>query len=245
MSERLKPNTNVTGHFLDSSRLAEIAKWREVITGVTTNPVILLKDGVTDVPGHIGKICQIVGGGFPVSVEVPYSQMSEDEMVELGKAYAQMFPGNAVVKVPVVPGEKGLNVIKRLRGVDIAVNATLGITFAQLALAADAGANFISLFWGRALESREKFQEGPGPEVILESTLAYLVTRGHKDVRIIVGSVRLAEQARQAFALGAHVVTVSPEVLQQSMQAKRLDETIEQFDKAYQEASADPDFRLI
>lgn len=243
MANNFEVNTNVTGHFLDSSKLDEIKKWLNVITGVTTNPVILQKDGVINIPDHLHQICQEVGAGFPVSVEVPYTQMPETEMLDLARAYNQLFPKNAVIKIPII--EKGLAVIHQLAKEGIATNATLGVTFAQLAMAADAGANFISLFWGRALEGKEKYDEGPGPEVLLESTLTYLLTRGHTDVRVIIGSIRSPDQVRQAFAQGAHIVTVNPDILQKSMEARRLTETIDQFDQAYLQASQDPNFKLV
>src|SRR3989344_641500 len=243
MANKSEVNTDVTGHFLDSSKLNEIQKWRPVITGLTTNPVILQKDGVVDIPAHLRLICQTVGPRFPVSVEIPDTQMSQEEMLGLAHEYVQQFPANAVIKVPIT--DRGLNVIHKLAKEGVPINATLGITFSQLALAADAGADFVSLFWGRALESKEKYNEGPGPEVILESTLTYLLTRRHTDVRVIVGSIRTPDQVRQALAQGAHIVTPTPGALEQSMQAKRLAETIEQFNRAYHEAKQDPNFKLV
>ena|SRR3989344_6118542 len=243
--ERTKPKANVTGHFLDSSRVSEVKRWLPVVTGLTTNPVIFQKDGVTDIPAHLENICQMVGPGFPVSVEIPYTKMTVTRMISLAEDYAARFPSNAVIKIPLTPDGKWIKVITALRKKDILVNATLGLTFSQLVLAADAGANFISLFWGRAQESREKNSQGPGPEIILESTLAYLMTRNHNDVRIIVGSIRTAEQVRLAFSLGAHIVTVTPEVLRKSFSNRRLRETIRQFDDAYLKASQDPNFKLV
>ncbi len=244
-TEILRPEVNVSGHFLDSSDPEQIKRWRAVLTGLTTNPVILLKDGVLDIPARLNEICQIVGPGFPVSVEIPSTKMTARQMVDLGVKYADAHPSNAVVKVPLAPDFKWLKVIPELRKRNIPVNATLGLVFSQLALAADAGANFISLFWARTQESHEKYDQGPGPEAVLESTLAYLVTRNHRNVRVIVGSIRTAEQIRQAFSLGAHIVTVTPEVLRQSFSNRRLRETISQFDQAYELASKDPNFKLV
>ncbi|MFA6012460.1 MAG: transaldolase family protein [Desulfobacteraceae bacterium] len=233
-----------TGFFLDTSDPGLIAKWKSVTRGVTTNPVILAKAGVVDIPSRILEICQIVGPGVPISVEIPDTSMQETEMVEMGHSLQALFPDNAVIKVPLTPEPKPFNVISRLNGHNILTNATLGLTFMQLALAAEAGATYISMFWGRVSESHDKYNQGPEPEVLLEATLSFLLKQGLNS-KVIVGSVRTPDQITRAFSLGAHVVTVPPEKLDQSFQNTRLSETITEFDHAFKSTKNTPGFKLI
>ena len=77
------------------------------------------------------------------------------------------------------------------------------------------------------------------------SLLNYIRNQNLNNVRVIIGSVRSSEQIRIAFSLGAHIVTVTSEVLQKSLESKRLTETLNQFDQAYLDAKKDRSFKLI
>ena len=237
--------SGISGFFLDSSKLEEIKKWSSVIKGITTNPMILQKDGVVNIPEHLHKICFLVGDNFPVSVEIPYSKMSDSDMYSLADKYHAKYPSNAVIKIPIFPDGRSFWMIRNMIKKGITVNATVGISFAQLALAAEAGAQYISLFWGRSEESKSKYQEGPGAQETLISLLNYIRNQNLNNVRVIIGSVRSSEQIRIAFSLGAHIVTVTSEVLQKSLESKRLTETLNQFDQAYLDAKKDRSFKLI
>lgn len=240
-----------SGWFLDSGNLKEIKKWKNVIGGVTTNQVILFKkEGIYNVPSHIKKICEIVGEGIPISVELPDSQATERAMVDLAKYYHEQFPKNIVVKVPIIPDDvKGLKVVAKLAKMGIRTNATIGINEAQLMLAAEAsrrfageGSTYVSLFWGRALESKDR-GESRGPEEVLSSTIAYITNHGLK-TRVIVGSIRIPSQVMTAFELGADIVSVPPTILEKMMFTTRAKETVEEFDRAYLEAKKDPRLKM-
>lgn len=242
---------NSSGWFLDSGNLKEIEKWKNVIGGVTTNQVILFeKEGIFDIPSHIKKICKIVGEGIPISVELPDSRASEKEMVDLAKYYHKRFPKNIVIKVPIIPDDvKGLRIITQLTKIGIRTNATIGINEAQLMLAAEAsryfsgeGPNYISIFWGRAIESKRR-GESRGPEKVLRATIAYLINHGLK-TRIIVGGIRTAGQVITAFESGADIVTVPPAILDKMMFTTRAKETIEEFDNAYLKVKNNPKLKI-
>lgn len=251
MSNFKREPMDSSGWFLDSGDLKEIKKWKNVIGGVTTNQVILFeKEGIYDVPSHIKKICKIVGEGVPISVELPNSKANEKEMISLAKYYYQQFPKNIVIKVPIIPDDvKGLKVITKLTKIGIRTNATLGINEAQLMLAAEAsrkfagvGSTYISLFWGRAIESKNR-GESRGPEEVLTSTIAYLKNHNLK-TRVIVGSIRIPSQVTAAFELGADIVAVPPKILDKIMFTTRAKETVEEFDNAYLKVKNNPKLKI-
>lgn len=231
-----------SGYFLDSGDLDEIRKWREVIGGITTNQIILFeKQRVKNVPVHLTSICEIVGDNFPVSVELPDSNWSVEKMFDLAKRYHEEHPTNTVVKVPILPNDvKGLKLIHRLVTAGICTNATIALNFGQLTLAAEAartysdrGVSYISLFWGRSIESYERDEIGQMPQQILEATLTYLCNHGLSNTRVIIGSIRRPEQVIEAFSLGADIVTVPPAILEQLLYNKRAEETVIEFDLAF------------
>ncbi len=243
---------NRSGWFLDSGDLNQIRNWQEVIGGITTNQLILFeKEGIYDIPGHLTKMCEIVGPGFPISIELPDSKMEAEEMVDLAVAYHELFPTNTVIKVPIIPDDtKGLKVIARLAQRGIQTNATIGINTAQLMLAAEAsrryageGSTYISLFWGRAMESSIR-GESQEPQDVLSATITYLANH-RLDTKIIIGSVREPHQIIEAFSLGADIVTVPPKILEKIMVTTRALETIAQFDAAFEKVKDNPDLKLI
>ena len=211
---------NKSGIFFDSADLNELKKWFStgILGGATTNPVILQKDNVLDVPGHIQKMIDIVGRGFPISIEIPDSDMSREEMIKLAFDYNSEFPNNAVIKIPMDcrDSQKAFGVMKTLSARGVSVNATLGLTSGQLIGAAEAlrgssaKENYISLFWGRCEEAG-----GIGAEETLTTVLRYL--KDHKlNSKVIIGSIRNVEQIDRALLLGAHIVTIPPELLESS-----------------------------
>ncbi len=130
--------------FIDTANLEEIQEANElgVLDGVTTNPSLCAKIGVSDFEGHIKKICDIVEGD--VSAEVVST--SYNDMVEEGLKLAKI-ADNVVVKVPLI--KDGIKAIKTLSDKGIKTNCTLCFSATQALVAAKAGATYISPFLGR------------------------------------------------------------------------------------------------
>lgn len=256
MAER-KP-LNSSGIFYDSADLEGFKKWfgARILGGITTNPVILQKEGVLNIPEHISKIVSIAGKKFPISIELPDSNMSQKEMLILARKYKRKFPGNTVIKVPMDPREpeKAFELIYKLGREGIRVNATLGLGMGQLVGAAEAlrqsradGDNYISLFWGRRDEAKVQIVKGlvkdgmrkkevsdkvPDAATSLSMTLKYLETHS-LTARVIVGSIRSVDQIEKAFCLGADIVTIPPKLISAWMFTQRGVETLEEFNQAY------------
>ena len=135
--------------FVDSANVKEIEKWLNygIIDGVTTNPSIMLKDGGYNLEERIRTLAKLIDP-LPLSAEVTTNDIKE--MIEQGKQLASL-AHNVVVKIP-VENEFGVpcfGVIGQLEKSGIKVNATAILSFAQIMLAAKAGATYLSLFAGR------------------------------------------------------------------------------------------------
>ncbi len=249
---------STSGIFYDSAELTEFKKWfaTGILGGATTNPVILQKEGVFDIPTHVTKMIEICGKDFPISIEIPDTDMTQKEMIELGKRYHDRFPDNAVVKVPMDPREpqKAFEVMFQLGRAGIRVNATLGLSIGQLIGAAEAlrsstadGDNYVSLFWARRDEAKAQIvqtlvEKGmtkeaadeavPDAKESLLTTISYLENHD-LPTKIIVGSVRSIDQIEIAYALGADIVTIPPKLIQEWMYTTRGVESADQFNEAY------------
>ena len=231
-------NMNNSGIFYDSANLVDFKKWFDagILGGATTNPVILKKEGIFNIPEHIRKMIDICGMDFPISIEIPDSTWGKEEMIKLAIEYYSNFPLNAVIKIPMDPrdSQKSFEVMWSLTQENIPVNATLGLTSGQLIAAAEAlrgsKESYISLFWGRCDEAG-----GIGAEKTLLTVLKYLETHDLNS-KIIIGSIRNTAQIDRAFELGAHIVTIPPKLLDEWMFSQKGVETADEFNNAYREA---------
>jgi transaldolase len=208
--------------FIDSASNAEIEKWLNmgVIDGVTTNPSIMLQDGVFDMEKGARGIAALVDPR-PVSVEVTTNDL--DEMLSQARRFASWAP-NIVIKIPQVTqdGVPCYGVVRQLESDGIRVNATIAMSLGQVILAAKAGATYISIFAGRVSD-----EGGNAPEVI-ENAVRWLEHWEYTS-KIIVGSIREAINIQDAALAGAHVITIPPKFLSQMADHKYSRETQRQF----------------
>ena len=133
--------------FIDTANLDQIREAQDlgVLDGVTTNPSLMAKEGITgeeNVINHYKAICDIVDDN--VSAEVIATDY--EGIVKEGEALAALNP-KIVVKVPMI--KEGLKAIKYFSGKGIRTNCTLIFSPAQALLAAKAGATYVSPFLGR------------------------------------------------------------------------------------------------
>jgi transaldolase len=134
--------------FIDTANLAEITEAHAlgVLDGVTTNPSLMAKEGITgkaNILAHYKAICEIVTEG-DVSAEVIATDF--EGMVREGEELAKIAP-NIVVKIPMI--KDGVKAIKHFTDNDIPTNCTLVFSAGQALLAAKAGATYVSPFIGR------------------------------------------------------------------------------------------------
>src|SRR3990167_4248279 len=137
--------------FIDTANLVDIeaALKRGFIHGVTTNPSLLAKEPKGKFDDHIKKIIELLRAnkdGAHLSVEV-FSNNPE-EILRQAREFIRIF-GYPSLSIKVQIGWNELEVIHKLAKEGIAVNCTACMTVSQAVMAAQAGARYVSLFWGR------------------------------------------------------------------------------------------------
>ena len=211
--------------FVDSANLSDIeaALQRGFVSGVTTNPSILAKEEKRDYREHMRDIIELLkrsGSSVPLSVEV--FTTDPDEMIRQSEDFISEFgdyPG-LTVKVPI--GWDELKVISALYDKGVAVNCTCGMSFNQAMMALNAGARYISLFWGRIRDT------GYDASVVVSDVRGAMDQAGSNS-EIIVGSIRHLMDVNEAILAGAHIVTVPPPFLVKMCQHPKTDEAVNQF----------------
>lgn len=133
--------------FIDTANLSQIKEAQDlgVLDGVTTNPSLMAKEGISgdeNVINHYKAICDIVDGD--VSAEVISTDF--DGIIKEGEALANLNE-KIVVKVPMI--KDGVKALKHFSSQGIKTNCTLVFSAGQALLAAKAGATYVSPFIGR------------------------------------------------------------------------------------------------
>jgi len=208
--------------FIDSASIPEIERWLKmgVADGVTTNPSIMLKDGVYDAERGAKEIAALIDPR-PLSVEVTTNDL--DEMLAQARGFASWAP-NIVIKIPqeTQDGVPCYGVIHQLETEGIRVNATVALSFGQVILSAKAGATYISIFAGRLGD------EGGNPTEVIEDSVEWLERWGYES-KIIVGSIRSVADVLQAVVAGAHILTIPPQFITKMADHKYTRDTVRQF----------------
>jgi len=135
---------------------------------------------------------------------------------------------NIVIKVPMRPNGDGLRAVSRLRKEGIKTNMTALMGVNQVVLSALCGATYASIFFNRVRDNGEDVER-----IIRESRA--LLEGSRLPTKIIVGSIRKPEDVAQAVVAGAHIVTVPYKILAQMPYHKKTVETLEEFDRAWEE----------
>jgi len=169
-----------------------------VVDGITTNPTLISKE-----KGHpediMREIVRIVKG--PVNLEVVATKT--EEMIEEGLRLKK-FGDNVVVKVPMTMD--GLKAVRKLSEDKIKSNVTLIFSSNQALLAAKAGASYVSPFIGRLDDAGQE-----GMAVIRE--IVQIFKNYDYQSEVLVASVRHPIHVIEAGRIGAHIVTLPPDIL--------------------------------
>lgn len=184
--------------FIDTANLQEIKEANDlgVLDGVTTNPSLMAKEGITgqeNILNHYKAICELVDGD--VSAEVIATDF--DGMIKEGEILAALHK-NIVVKIPMIP--EGIKAIKYFSNKGIRTNCTLIFSAGQALLAAKAGANYISPFIGRLDDISVN-----GLDLVAQIRLIY--DNYVFDTEILAASVRHPMHIINCAEIGADVMT--------------------------------------
>ncbi|MBE7640327.1 MULTISPECIES: fructose-6-phosphate aldolase [Salegentibacter] len=184
--------------FIDTANLDQIKEAQElgVLDGVTTNPSLMAKEGITgkdNIYKHYKKICDIVDGD--VSAEVISTDF--EGMVKEGEELAELHE-QIIVKVPMI--KEGVKAIKYFSDNGIKTNCTLVFSAGQALLAAKAGATYVSPFIGRLDDISTD-----GLNLIAEIRLIY--DNYGFETEILAASVRHTMHVLECAKIGADVMT--------------------------------------
>ncbi len=184
--------------FIDTANLDQIREAQDlgVLDGVTTNPSLMAKEGITgteNVLKHYKAICDIVDDN--VSAEVIATDY--EGMIKEGEELAKIDP-KIVVKIPMI--KDGIKAIKYFSNKGIRTNCTLVFSAGQAIIAAKAGATFLSPFIGRIDD-----MNWDGIDLIHQISNIYSI-QGY-DTEILAASVRNSLHIVKCAEAGADVVT--------------------------------------
>jgi len=184
--------------FIDTANLNDIREAQDlgVLDGVTTNPSLMAKEGITgreNILNHYKAICEIVDGD--VSAEVIATDF--EGMIKEGEELAALHE-QIVVKIPMT--KDGIKACKYFTGKGIRTNVTLVFSVGQALLAAKAGATYVSPFLGRLDDISTD-----GLNLIEEIRLVY--DNYLYETQILAASVRHTMHVVNCAKIGADVMT--------------------------------------
>ncbi len=214
--------------FIDTENLDQIKEANDlgILDGVTTNPSLMAKEGITgqaNIIKHYVDICNIVDG--PVSAEVISTDFNG--IIEEGKRLADLHD-NIVVKVPMI--KDGIKAIAWFTEHDIATNCTLVFSAGQAILAAKAGATFLSPFIGRVDDTN-----WDGVSLIKDIAEIYAI-QGY-ETSILAASIRNSKHIVDCAKAGADVVTCPLSAILGLLKHPLTDIGLEQFLADHQKAA--------
>lgn len=209
--------------FIDTGKIEEIRKANDmgVISGVTTNPSLIAKEGGRSQEEILQEIASIVDG--PISGEVKATTVDAEGMIKEGREIAALHP-NMIVKIPMTI--EGLKAVKVLSAEGIKTNVTLIFSANQAILAAEAGATYVSPFLGRLDDINQ-----PGIDLIRD--IAEIFDIYGYETEIIAASIRNPIHVTDCALAGADIATIPYRVIEQMTKHPLTDQGIEKFQKDY------------
>lgn len=211
--------------FLDTANIDDIRQAARlgVVSGVTTNPSLMAKEGSTSLKDVIQEITSIIDG--PISAEVLSS--TPESMIEEGREISTWSP-NIAVKIPA--SAAGLEAVAALSGEGVRINFTLCFSVNQAILGALAGATYISPFVGRLDDVGHD-----GMELISDILKVY---RNYDfSTQVIAASIRHPMHCIMAAKAGAHIATVPYKVLMQMIEHPLTERGISLFTADWQKVA--------
>jgi transaldolase len=206
--------------FIDTANLNEIKEAYDlgVLDGVTTNPSLMAKEGISGkekIMAHYKAICNIVDNNVSDEVIATDFEGIIREGMELAK-----IDDKIVVKVPMI--KDGVKAIKKFTSEGIRTNCTLVFSPGQALLAAKAGASYMSPFIGRLDDIAQD-----GMELIAQIRLIY--DNYGFDTEILAASVRHTIHLIKCAEIGADVATCPLNVIMALLKHPLTDSGLEKF----------------
>lgn len=205
---------------LDTVNLEEIKKWSNLIaiSGVTSNPSIIKKEGKINFFEHMNAIKDMIGRDKSLHVQVVAQDY--EGIIRDAETITKNISDDTYIKVPV--NEAGIRAIKELKEKGFKVTATAVYTKFQAYLAIDAGADFIAPYYNRM----QNLNIDPD-EVI--SSIAYIIEKEKSESKILAASFKNVAQVNSALESGAQNVTVSGDILAEGLAMPTINLAVNNF----------------
>ncbi|MCD7035037.1 fructose-6-phosphate aldolase [Metabacillus sp. GX 13764] len=216
--------------FIDTANMDDIKKAYKVgvLSGVTTNPSLVAKEGVK-FEDRIEEICKAVPDIESVSAEVTPVALTAEDMIAEAEELIKINGGDEKITVKLPMTIAGLEACRYLTKKGVKTNVTLIFTVNQALLAARAGATYVSPFLGRLDDISE---DG----VQLVAKIAELFRVHSLDAQIIAASVRHPDHVTRVAMAGAHIATVPYKVIEQLTKHPLTDQGMDKFSQDWEKA---------
>jgi len=211
---------------LDTANLDELtfglANWP--ISGVTSNPSILKKEGHIDVYERMKTIRTLCTNGRSLHIQV-VSTTTEGIIAE-AKTIISMIGHDTYIKIPV--SKAGLPAIKALAKEGVNITATGIYTSMQGILAVLAGAKYIAIYYNRMEDNCTDADR------VIGQIRTFIDNSGSR-AKILAASFKNIAEVVSAFASGAHSATVSYSIIQNALSLASIDAAVDRFTKDFEE----------
>jgi TalC/MipB family fructose-6-phosphate aldolase len=192
----------------DTANIEAIKKYSEIypITGVTSNPSIIKKEGKINFFEHFRQIREIIG--MDRSLHIQVTATDAELMMKEAHAILKKVDEKVFIKIPT--NEEGLKAMRALKKEGIGVTATAIYTKIQGYLAMEVGADFIAPYFNR-MENMD---------IDAVDTIACFAEQIEKygyRTKILAASFKNIAQVNAAFAAGAQTATLSPDLLHDAL----------------------------
>ena len=207
---------------LDTANISAIEKYNAIynIKGVTTNPVILSREGGQFFE-TLYKIKEIIKDK---ELHVQLTASTTEEMIKEAEAISKNLGKDVFIKVPV--NEEGIKTIKILKESGYQVTATVIYTLWQAISASSVGADYVAPYFNHICDH-------VGDAAALIGKMSEIFKTQQKSTKILAASFRNTTQVVQSFASGAEAVTLSPDMLSSMLKIQSVDATVSKFVKTW------------
>lgn len=216
--------------FLDSANLDAIGAAMETfpISGVTSNPTILRAEGKVDFFEHFRQIRGIIGLEKPLHIQVVSRQA--EKMIKEAERIVEQIDERVYIKIPAT--QQGLRAMKVLKEQGIGVTATAIYTQMQGFLSIACGADYIAPYVNRMANM------GAQPFEVIEA-FAEDIKKANASTKILAASFKNVQQINQAIRAGAHCVTLTPQLLHETLDIPAVERAVADFADHWREIFGD------
>ena len=209
---------------LDTANLAEIKAGIKTlpVSGVTTNPTILRREGDIDVYSHLATIKEMCGAARSLHVQVVSTDT--EGIIKEARHIRERLGKDIYIKIPAT--EQGLAAMKVLSAEGVSITATAIYSTWQAMLSVMSGAKYTAIFYNRMQNNCTD------PNRVI-SELRDFIDGAGADTKILAASFKNVSQVTDAFAAGAHSATVDPGVIKTGLSMSSVKDAVAAFTKDF------------